>query len=49
MGAKERVINSPGGVDREHPFQTDRDGCIIINSQWLRCSGHWELILTLQA
>ena len=50
MGAREGVINSPGRMDRKRPFQADRDGCIIIgNSQWLRYSAHWELLLRAPA
>ena len=30
LGAETGVISSPGGMDRECPFQADRDGSIII-------------------
>lgn len=47
-GAKE--IHSPGEMDREHLFPADRDGFSIIKSnRWLRCAGHWEVLITAQA
>lgn len=50
MSAKEEVVRSPKGRDRDHAFQADRDSCIIPrSSQWLKCSGHWELLLIDQA
>lgn len=49
MGPKKGVLNFPGGIDRDHALQADRDGCITTSSQWLRCSGHWELLVLARA